>query len=112
VAIARAQGDEDDYAWTVDPLDWRSRQETDAILALARRWQRRPCGRRRAPTRVRRMIRAQAGGLEWERPGRRATRERAEVGDSDPAELRAMWDGPAGETPRARRKRANTRVGS
>ena len=38
-----AQGDEDDYAWTVHPLDWRSRQETDAIQALARCRQRRPC---------------------------------------------------------------------
>ncbi len=36
VAIARASGDEDDYARTLEPYDWRSRQETDAVLALAR----------------------------------------------------------------------------
>lgn len=40
VAIARADGDEDDYAQTLDPLDWRSREETDAVLALVRTWQR------------------------------------------------------------------------
>ncbi len=40
VAIARASGDEDDYARTLEPYDWRTRQETDAVLALARTWQR------------------------------------------------------------------------
>ena len=40
VAIARANGDEDDYAQTLDPLDWRSREETDAVLALIRTWRR------------------------------------------------------------------------
>jgi len=40
IAIARASGDEADYAQTLDPLDWRSREETEAVLALARRWQR------------------------------------------------------------------------
>jgi hypothetical protein len=39
VAIARASGDEDDYARTLEPYDWRTRQETDAVLALARTWQ-------------------------------------------------------------------------
>ncbi len=40
VAIARASGDEDDYARTLEPYDWRTRQETEAVLALARTWQR------------------------------------------------------------------------
>jgi DNA-binding CsgD family transcriptional regulator len=39
VAIARASGDEDDYARTLEPFDWRTREETDAVLALARTWQ-------------------------------------------------------------------------
>jgi DNA-binding CsgD family transcriptional regulator len=40
VALARAAGDEDDYAHTLEPFDWRTREETAAVLALARRWQR------------------------------------------------------------------------
>lgn len=40
VAIARAQGDEDDYARTLEPFDWRTRAETDAALTLVRTWQR------------------------------------------------------------------------
>lgn len=40
VALARTHGDEDDYARTLDPLDWRSPAETAAVVALARRWQR------------------------------------------------------------------------
>ena len=40
VAIARATGDEDDYARTLEPFDWHTREETEAILALARKWQR------------------------------------------------------------------------
>jgi DNA-binding CsgD family transcriptional regulator len=40
VAIARASGDEDDYARTLEPYDWRTRRETEAVLALAGTWQR------------------------------------------------------------------------
>jgi ATP/maltotriose-dependent transcriptional regulator MalT len=40
VAIARAEGDEDDYARTLEPFEWRTREETDAVLPLARTWQR------------------------------------------------------------------------
>ena len=40
VAIAQSGGDEDDYARTLEPFDWRTREETAAILALARTWQR------------------------------------------------------------------------
>lgn len=40
IVLARASGNETDYAQTLDPLDWRSREETEAVLALARRWQR------------------------------------------------------------------------
>jgi hypothetical protein len=40
VAVARAHGDEDDYALTISPYEWRSRQETDELLALAQGWQR------------------------------------------------------------------------
>lgn len=40
VAIARAQGDEDDYASTLEPFDWRTRAETEATLTLVRTWQR------------------------------------------------------------------------
>jgi DNA-binding CsgD family transcriptional regulator len=40
VAVARAQGDEEDYARTLEPYEWRQREETDAILMLARRWER------------------------------------------------------------------------
>ena len=42
VALARADGDEDDYAHTLEPFDWRTREETAAVLALARRWRRPP----------------------------------------------------------------------
>jgi DNA-binding CsgD family transcriptional regulator len=40
VAIARGSGDEDDYARSLEPYDWRTREETDAVLALSRTWQR------------------------------------------------------------------------
>ena len=40
VAIARAQGDEDDHALTLEPLHCRTREETDHVLALARTWRR------------------------------------------------------------------------
>ena len=40
VAIARTSGDEDDYARTLEPYDWRTSQETDEVLTLARTWQR------------------------------------------------------------------------
>ena len=40
VAIAQASDDEELYARTLEPFDWRSREETDHILALARRWRR------------------------------------------------------------------------
>ena len=38
VAIARASGDEEAYARTLEPIEWRTRQETDAVLAIARTW--------------------------------------------------------------------------
>lgn len=38
VAIARASGDEDAYARTLDPADRRSREETQALLELVRGW--------------------------------------------------------------------------
>jgi DNA-binding CsgD family transcriptional regulator len=40
VAIAREQGDEDDYARTLEPFEYRTRAQTDAVLDLARRWRR------------------------------------------------------------------------
>ena len=40
VTIAREQGDEDDYARTLEPLDWRTREETAEVLALVRMWRR------------------------------------------------------------------------
>ena len=40
VSIARARGDEADYARTLEPLEWRTRQETDAVLATVRTWSR------------------------------------------------------------------------
>jgi DNA-binding CsgD family transcriptional regulator len=40
VSIARASGEEDDHAQTVDHLNWRTRAETEQLLALARTWQR------------------------------------------------------------------------
>lgn len=40
VTVARALGDEDDYARTLEPLAWRSPEETEAVVALTRRWQR------------------------------------------------------------------------
>jgi hypothetical protein len=42
VAIARQHGSEEDYAATLDPLDWRPATETATVLALAERWQRLP----------------------------------------------------------------------
>src|SRR5688572_1551312 len=41
-AIARAGGDEDDHAQTLVPFDWRTREETEAVLALARAWRQPP----------------------------------------------------------------------
>lgn len=38
VDIARASGDEADYARTLEPLEWRSREETAAVQRLARTW--------------------------------------------------------------------------
>jgi DNA-binding CsgD family transcriptional regulator len=40
VAIARECGDEDDYASTLEPLEHRSHEETEAIRALAHGWRR------------------------------------------------------------------------
>jgi DNA-binding CsgD family transcriptional regulator len=40
VELARRMGDEDDYAHTIEPFDWRTREETAALLELARRWRR------------------------------------------------------------------------
>ena len=40
VAIARASGNETDYAGMLEPFDHRGREETEAVLALARTWQR------------------------------------------------------------------------
>ena len=40
VAVARESGDEDDYAHTLEPLERRSPEQTDAVLALARTWRR------------------------------------------------------------------------
>lgn len=40
ISIARDRGDEDDYAHSLDPLEWRSRDDTNAVLVLARTWQR------------------------------------------------------------------------
>ena len=41
-ALARAGGDEDDHAQTLVPFDWRTREETEAVLALARAWRQPP----------------------------------------------------------------------
>lgn len=40
VAVARASGDEDDYAQTLHTLERRTRAETEAVLAVARTWRR------------------------------------------------------------------------
>ncbi|MFN8511325.1 MAG: response regulator transcription factor [Thermomicrobiales bacterium] len=40
MAIARDEGDEDDYAHTLESYDWRSRGEVADLLARARTWQR------------------------------------------------------------------------
>jgi DNA-binding CsgD family transcriptional regulator len=40
VATARADGDEDDYARTLEPYEWRSTEETRRILALTVGWRR------------------------------------------------------------------------
>jgi len=40
VAVARASGDEDDYAQTLNTFERRTRAETGAVLALARAWRR------------------------------------------------------------------------
>lgn len=39
VSIARASGDEDDYARTLESLEWRTSEETATVLALVRTWQ-------------------------------------------------------------------------
>lgn len=38
VAIVRAEGDEDDHALTLEPLQCRTREETEQVLAFARTW--------------------------------------------------------------------------
>ncbi len=38
VAIARSEGDEEDYAATLEPLEWRTPTETMQVVMLARRW--------------------------------------------------------------------------
>jgi DNA-binding CsgD family transcriptional regulator len=38
VAIARSEGQEHDYAKTVELMDWRTREETEELLLLGRRW--------------------------------------------------------------------------
>jgi DNA-binding CsgD family transcriptional regulator len=38
VAIARTGGDENDFASTLELMDWRTREETDALLTMVRRW--------------------------------------------------------------------------
>jgi DNA-binding CsgD family transcriptional regulator/transcriptional regulator with XRE-family HTH domain/predicted Ser/Thr protein kinase len=40
VEVARAEGDEEDYARTLNPLDWRTREESEGVLTLARTWSR------------------------------------------------------------------------
>jgi hypothetical protein len=40
VAVARGRGDEADYAQTLEPLEWRTRSETDAVLSTVRTWSR------------------------------------------------------------------------
>jgi transcriptional regulator with XRE-family HTH domain len=40
VSIARTDGDEADYAQTLEPLEWRTRHETDSVLATVRTWSR------------------------------------------------------------------------
>jgi DNA-binding CsgD family transcriptional regulator len=40
VLVARAEGGEEEYARTLNPLDFRTREETEAVLALARSWSR------------------------------------------------------------------------
>lgn len=38
VAIARSGGDEYDYARTLQPFDWRTREETEGVYALSHTW--------------------------------------------------------------------------
>ena len=38
VAIARREGTEDDYARTLEPMEWRTAAEIDALRARVRRW--------------------------------------------------------------------------
>jgi DNA-binding CsgD family transcriptional regulator len=40
VAVARSLGNEDDWARTLDPLDWRTRSETEAAWTVVRGWTR------------------------------------------------------------------------
>jgi hypothetical protein len=40
VDVVRTQGDEDDYARTLEPYEHRTREQTDAVLDLARTWRR------------------------------------------------------------------------
>lgn len=47
VEILRTSGDEEDYARTLEPTEWSTREETSATLALARTW-RRPAAAMRA----------------------------------------------------------------
>ena len=39
-SLARSLGDEDDWARTLDPLDWRTRSETEAAWTVVRSWTR------------------------------------------------------------------------
>ncbi len=55
--ILRREGDEDDYARTLGHMNWRTRQETEAMLALARTWRR--------PTAIMRVLDAAARDLMY-----------------------------------------------
>jgi transcriptional regulator with XRE-family HTH domain len=38
IAVARTKGDQDDYARTLEPLEWRSRAETDELRGFIQGW--------------------------------------------------------------------------
>ena len=63
MAVARADGEEEDYARTLEPLDWRTRDETNDILRLARSWSD-PIARMRALDAAGRDLLARHGAFE------------------------------------------------
>jgi DNA-binding CsgD family transcriptional regulator len=89
VTISRENGDEDDYARTLEPLDWRSREETESLLAKVRTW-RRPAAIIRALDVVGRDLLKRHGNLRQAADLYREMQETSERFGSIPGQAEAL----------------------